>query len=126
MAFGHDEQRVRAERARTIGLFRYALIREAADEKLSTRQRGRLVRTLAEREHDRPVRAAGAGGPADDRPVDTRLAPRRVRRAGAQPWRGCSRGARRRCWSWRPPLKREVPARTAVQIAAILRHTGGS
>jgi hypothetical protein len=54
MAFGHNEQRVRAERARTIGLFRYALIRGAADAKLSTRQRGRLVRALAEREHEGP------------------------------------------------------------------------
>ena len=49
MAFSHDEERVRAERARAVGLFRYSLIREAADPKLSTKQRGRLVRALAER-----------------------------------------------------------------------------
>ena len=29
MASSHDEERVRAERARAIGLFRYSLIREA-------------------------------------------------------------------------------------------------
>lgn len=49
-----DEQRVRAERARLIGLFRYQLIREAADPAHSTKARGRLVRQLAEREHTDP------------------------------------------------------------------------
>ena len=29
MAFSQDEERVRAERARAVGLFRYSLIREA-------------------------------------------------------------------------------------------------
>jgi len=46
-----DEWRVRAERAQAVALFRYQLIREAADPALSTRQRGRLVRELAGREH---------------------------------------------------------------------------
>ena len=49
-----DEERVRAERARAVGLFRYALVRAAADASLTTRQRGRLVRALVEREHARP------------------------------------------------------------------------
>src|SRR5215470_7996196 len=49
-----DEQRVRAERARLIGLFRYQLIREAADPAHSTKARGRLVREIAEREHTDP------------------------------------------------------------------------
>lgn len=44
----------RADRAREVGLFRYALIREAADSALSTKQRGRLVRDLAEHEHAGP------------------------------------------------------------------------
>ena len=44
----------RAARAQEIGLFRYAVIREAADEALSTKQRGRLVRELADREHTGP------------------------------------------------------------------------
>jgi len=65
MAVGHDKQeQVRAERARAVGLFRYSLIREAADPKLSTKQRGRLVRDLAAREHvgpfGQPVRVARA------------------------------------------------------------------
>ena len=40
----------RDERGLEIGLFRYALIREAADLSLSGRERGRLVRALAARE----------------------------------------------------------------------------
>jgi len=39
---------------REIGLFRYALIRDAADPSLSKAERGRLVRALAEREHVGP------------------------------------------------------------------------
>jgi putative transposase len=42
------------ERALEVGLFRYALIREAADLSLSGRERGVLVRVLAAREHVGP------------------------------------------------------------------------
>ena len=42
------------DRRREIGLFRYALIRDAADPGLSKAQRGRLVRALADREHVGP------------------------------------------------------------------------
>jgi putative transposase len=49
-----DEQTVRLERARQIGLFRYMLIREAADPTLSGRQRGKLVRALAAMTHTDP------------------------------------------------------------------------
>ncbi len=67
----------RADRAQEIGLFRYALIREAADPQLSPRERGVLVRALAAGEHagpfgtrvqvsrvtlDRWIRAWRAGG----------------------------------------------------------------
>jgi Helix-turn-helix domain len=40
--------------SREIGLFRYALIRDAADAGLSKRERGRLVRAIADREHVGP------------------------------------------------------------------------
>ena len=50
MTAADDEQARRAERSRAVALFRYSLIREAADPGLSTRQRGRLVRELAARE----------------------------------------------------------------------------
>jgi hypothetical protein len=42
------------DRRREIGLFRYALVRDAADVALSKAERGRLVRALAEREHVGP------------------------------------------------------------------------
>ncbi|CCK57833.1 Transposase (fragment) [Mycobacterium canettii CIPT 140070008] len=45
---------MRAERARAIGLFRYQLIREAADAADSTKERGKMVRELASREHTDP------------------------------------------------------------------------
>ncbi len=126
MAFSHDEERVRAERARAIGLFRYSLIRGAADRRLSTKQRGRLVRALAEREHEGPF----------GQPV-------RVSRATIDRWiRDWRRGGfdalvpTPRTVTPRTPaevlelavaLKKEVPARTAAQIAAILRaHSGWS
>ena len=55
-----DDEAARTERARRIGLFRYMLIREAADPSLTGRQRGALVRRLAQQEHidadGRPVR----------------------------------------------------------------------
>ena len=54
MTAADDEQARRAERSRAVALFRYSLIREAADPALSTRQRGRLVRGLAAREHAGP------------------------------------------------------------------------
>lgn len=49
-----DEQKTRAERARAIGLFRYRLIREAADPVHSTKERGRLIRAIAAAEHTDP------------------------------------------------------------------------
>ena len=125
MASGHDQQdQVRAERARAIGLFRYSLIREAADRRLTTKQRGRLVRALAEREHLGPF-----GTPV------------RISRATIDRWiRDWRRGGfdalvpHPRRVSARTPaevlelaaaLKREVPERTAAQVAAILRaHSG--
>jgi putative transposase len=48
------EEQARLERAREIGLFRYMLIREAADAALSSRQRGEMVRAIAAREHASP------------------------------------------------------------------------
>jgi putative transposase len=126
VAFSQDEERVRAERARAVGLFRYSLICEAADTKLSTRARGRLVRSLAAREHEGPF-----GTPVQ------------VSRATLDRWlRDWRRGGFDALVptppkvSARTPgqvlevavaLKREVPERTAVQIAAILRaHSGWS
>lgn len=49
-----QEDQTRLERAQAIGLFRYMLIREAADPTLSRRQRGALVRELAAIPHTDP------------------------------------------------------------------------
>jgi putative transposase len=49
-----QEDQTRLERAQAIGLFRYMLIREAADPTLSRRQRGSLVRELAAVPHTDP------------------------------------------------------------------------
>jgi putative transposase len=49
-----EEDHTRIQRARAIGLFRYQLIREAADPAHSSRQRGRLVRAIAAAEHADP------------------------------------------------------------------------
>jgi putative transposase len=132
---GHDELEApmteserdsdrRAEVARDIALFRYTLIRQAADPALSTKQRGQLVRKLAASEHrgpfgrpvrysreslDRWIRAWRTGGFEALQPTARHLEPRTdpavLELAAA--------------------LKREVPARTAAQVAAILAAHAG-
>src|SRR6266702_4512826 len=54
MSKQEEEEQARLERAREVGLFRYMLIREAADPVLTTRQRGAMVRAVAAREHKGP------------------------------------------------------------------------
>ena len=54
MSKAEDEQQARLERAREIGLFRYMLIRQAADPSLSRRERGAMVRAVAARAHTDP------------------------------------------------------------------------
>ena len=112
------------DRAQEIGLFRWKIIGEAADVSLSARERGRLVRALAEREHldvdgrwvrvtrttlDRWIRAYRQGGfdalvPAPRRP--TRGMPERLELAEA--------------------LRSEQPARTAAQIHRIILEAEGA
>lgn len=122
----HDQARdARAERARDIGLFRYALIREPADPALSTRQRGILVRELAASEHT---------GPFGARVVISRVTLDRWIRA----WRAGGFDALVPAARYAEPrtpggvlalaaaLKREVPARTAAQVGAILAAHAGT
>jgi len=118
------DQGARAQRAQEIGLFRYALIRPVADPGLTTRQRGPLVRELAEQEHlgpfgdrvrvsrvtlDRWIRAWTAGG-FDALVPGTRHAEPRTPASVLE---------------LAAALKREVPGRTAAQVAVILvEHAG--
>ena len=95
-----DEHK-RRERARAIGLFRYSVIREAADRQLSTKQRGRLVRDLAEREHAGPFGSRSASrGPRSTGGSGTGAA------AGSTRWcpirAGSRRAPRPRCSTWPP------------------------
>lgn len=54
MPTADTNQQTRTDRAREIGLFRYMLIREAADVSLSRRERGAMVRALAAQPHTDP------------------------------------------------------------------------
>jgi putative transposase len=115
---GTDGEKDRQE----IGLFRYTLIRDAADPGLSKAQRGRLLRALADREH---------GGP------DGRLV--RVSRTTLGRWVRAYRNGgfdalvpRPKVVPVRTPaetlelafaLKRERPERTAAQVHEIMLTT---
>ena len=124
MSKAEEEEQARLERARAIGLFRYMLIREAADPALSTRQRGKLVRAIAAREHADP----------SGRPVRlTRWTLDRWIRMWQQGGFDALVPAPRQSQPRTPPevmelavaLKKENPARTAAQVQRILRAQGG-
>jgi putative transposase len=119
-----DDDRRRAERARRVGLFRYELIQEVIDPALSTRQRGKRVRELAEQVHtdpfgqwihvsrptiDRWIRWWRAGGFDALVPIPARVAartPAEVLEVAVA-------------------LKKENPERTAVQVARIMYSQSG-
>lgn len=109
---------------RDVALFRYSLIREAADAALSPRERGTLVRRLAAREHvgpdgqhirvarstlDRWIRAWRAGGYEALLPDP---------RAGVPLTAG-------HVLDTAVVSKREQPKRTAAHVAAVLATQGG-
>lgn len=115
-----EEEAVRAERARQVALFRYRLIRDAADRAVSPAQRGRMVRELAAVEHDGPfgspvrvsrasldrwIRAWRAGG------FEALLPP--VRQVGPR--------TDAEVLELAVGLRRENADRTAAQIVRILR-----
>jgi putative transposase len=124
MSKAEEEEQARLERARAVGLFRYMLIREAADPALTTRQRGAMVREIAAREH---------AGPSGE--------PVRVTRWTLDVWiRAWRRGGfdalvpnPRQSQPRTPPevlqlaaaLKKENPARTAAQVQRILKAQSG-
>jgi len=121
---GAEEDRKRAARAEQVALFRYQLIREAADPALTVRQRGRMVRAIASRAHEGPfgepvivsratidrwVRAWRSGGFAALAPPARQVSPR-TDAAVLEVAAG---------------LKRENPGRTAAQVQRILRTACG-
>ena len=119
-----EVEAARVARARAVGMFRYQLIRDAADPDLTSRQRGRMVRALAAVEHvdpagqqvrysrdhlDRWIRAWRRGG-------FEALVP-----AGRAPHARTDPGV----LELAAGLKRERPGRTTAQIARILRTRTG-
>ena len=119
-----EEQQARLERARAIGLFRYMLIREAADPALTSRQRGAMVRELAAREHAGP-----SGQPVRVTRWTLDVWIRRWREGGFDALVPHPRQSAPRT----PPevmelaaaLKKENPARTAAQVQRILKAQSG-
>lgn len=119
-----DEENVRREQARAVGMFRYGLIRDAADAGLSPRERGRMVRALAAKEHIDPTgRAVRYSRDHLDRWI------RRWRRGGFDALVPTGRAPYARTdpavLEVAVALKRERPARTVAQIARILRAQSG-
>jgi putative transposase len=118
------EQVARAERARAVALFRYALIREAADARLSKRDRGELVRHVAAAEHTGPFgEPVRVSRPTVDRWI-------RAWRSGGfdallPPLRQVSPRTRADVLELAAALKREQPRRTAAQVGRIVAtHLG--
>jgi putative transposase len=113
------------EAQRDVALFRYSLIREAADESLTIRQRGALVRELACVEHVGPKdRRIKVGRGTIDRWI-------RAYRGGgfdalAPEARTGEPLTEKRLLDLAAALKREVPRRTAAQVAQIIRTAEGA
>jgi putative transposase len=119
-----EEARRRAERARKVALFRYELIQDVIDARLSNRQRGPLVRAIAAREHVGPF---GETVRVSRQTIDrwcrwwkqggfTALVPRSARVTPRTPGEVLELAA---------AVKRENLGRTATQVARILRAQSG-
>lgn len=113
------------QRRRDIGLFRYSLVREAADPALSSRERGELVRALAARDHvgprgervrvarstvDRWIREWRRGGFDALVPEARRISPRTASEV----------------LELAVALRREAPRRSAAHIATVIAEKTGT
>lgn len=114
----------RRERMEKIALFRYQLIREAADESVTSRQRGPMVKALAAQAHPGPF---GGTITVSKDTIDRWI--RLWRRGGFDAFkpRGRTQGpvTSPRVLSLAATLKRERPARTAAQVRRIMIDTLG-
>ena len=118
------EVSARKERSEKIALFRYQLIRGAADEAVTSRQRGPMVRALAAQTHPGPF--GGTVTVAKDT-IDRWI---RLWRSGgfdALKPQGRTQGpvTAQAVLSLAVTLKRERPARTAAQVRRIMIDTLG-
>ena len=112
------------DRHRDVALFRYSLIREAADPALTKAERGRLVRALAARDH---------AGPGGERVCVARNSIDRWIRAwrvgGFEALVPATRAAEpttpAAVLDLAVKLKQEAPGRTAAQVAEIIRTAQG-
>jgi putative transposase len=124
MSKAEEEEQARLERARAVGLFRYMLIRDAADPALSTRQRGKMVREIAAREHTDP-----SGRPVRVTRWTLDVWIRRWRHGGFDALVPSPRQSQPRTpaevMELAVALKKENPARTAAQVQRILRAQAG-
>jgi putative transposase len=112
------------DRQREVALFRYSLIREAADPELSHAERGELVRELVSRDH------AGPGGRRVRMARNTIDRWIRTYRVGgfealAPSMRHCEPVTPLAQLELAERLKREAPKRTAAQVAEIIRTAEG-
>jgi putative transposase len=112
------------EMQRDVALFRYSLIREPADPDLTTRQRGALVRALAQVDH------TGPGGKRVS--VSRKTLDRWIRAYRAGGFEALAPASRtgvpvtdERLLALAQALKQEVPRRTAAQVATIIKATEG-
>lgn len=114
----------RNQRAEKIALFRYQLIRAAADASVTTRQRGPMVREVAQALHPSPF---GGTVRVSKDTIDRWI--RAWRRDGFDGLKPKSRAqgaiTPAQVLSLAATLKREKPARTAAQIRRIMVDTLG-
>lgn len=114
-----------SDRRRDVALFRYSLIREAADPALSHAERGVLVRALAARDHTGPDGERVRVGRST---VDRWIAAWRV--GGFDALVPAPRAAvpvtDAGVLELAVALKREAPARTAAQVTAVLTAAEGT
>jgi transposase len=112
------------DRHRDVALFRYSLIREAADPALTKAERGRLVRALAARDHTGP---GGERVRVSRNTLDRWI--RNWRAGGYEALVPTSRSAEQTTpvamLDLAVKLKHEAPRRTAAQVAEVISAAEG-